>query len=96
MNKFYFVLSTIFITSCSSQPIVPDANKVKVSRESPSSDCRDLGVVYGRTLKTIGNLEEEALSDLKENASKKGANFLYLQEYGALGSSVKGIAYSCP
>lgn len=89
---FVFLLFTL---ACASKPILPDAETVKVSRDAADKDCQDLGVVYGKTLNTTGNLEEQALADLKRNASQKGANYVHLQEYSGLGSSVKGTAYLC-
>lgn len=99
MNFLKLVLmlaAGILVCSCSSKPILPNVDKVKVSREKPSEKCVELGVVYGKTLKTTGELEKEALADLTHNAAIKGANYVYLQEYGAFGTSVKGIAYDCP
>jgi hypothetical protein len=85
-----------FLLSCSSKPILPESKSVKISRDAAAQSCIDLGVVYGKTLNSIGKVEEQALNDLKENAAKKGANYVYLQDYGAQGSSVKGVAYNCP
>jgi hypothetical protein len=98
MKQLIFLsLFSLVIFSCSSKPILPDIEKVKVSREKPSDKCRELGVVYGKTLNSTGiNLEKEALQDLIHNAAIKGANYVYLGEYGAFGGSVKGTAYDCP
>lgn len=91
-NSFLVLLAV----SCSSKPILPDVKSVEVSRESAGEKCKELGIVYGKTLNSTGKVEEQALSNLKENAAKKGANYVFLQEYGAIGTSVKGIAYDCP
>lgn len=93
---FLTSLLIFLLMSCSSKPILPESKAVKVSREIAVDTCKELGVVYGKTLNSTGKVEEQALNDLKENAAKKGANYVYLQEYGAQGSSVKGIAYDCP
>lgn len=86
----------LLFCACSSKPILPDKKSVEVSREPAEKSCRELGPIYGKTLQTTGKLEELALEDLKSNAASKGANYIYLQEYSGIGSSVKGIAYDCP
>jgi hypothetical protein len=103
MKPFQFFQKALCLTSltfvigaCSSKPILPDVKSVKVAREPADERCKELGIVYGKTLSTTGKLEELALNDLTENAAKKGANYVFLQEYGGLGSSVKGVAYDCP
>jgi hypothetical protein len=96
LNGFVFIFAVFIISACSSKPILPDTKSVKIAREPANKNCKELDVVYGKTLATHGKLEELALQDLQENAAKKGANYVYLQEYSGLGSSVKGIAYDCP
>lgn len=95
-NNFILGLVFLAITGCSSKPILPETKSVKIAREPADKDCKELGVVYGKTLATTGKLEELALQDLQENAAKKGANYVFLQGYSGLGSSVKGLSYDCP
>jgi len=39
---------------------------------------------------------EDALADLKKEAANKGANFLVVRQYSAMGTAVTGEAYLCP
>lgn len=83
------------LISCGSQPIKPAADNVKVSREDAASDCRALGSVEGRNQSVKGTFEQ-ALEDLKLDASRKGANFVRIEQTSGTGTAVRGAAYLCP
>jgi hypothetical protein len=85
----------IFAAGCSSQPILPEADSVKVGRAKPSSDCTELGVVRGTTV-TVKGTAAEALQDMKDEAAKKGATYVLVEQYSGHATAVKGIAYKCP
>ena len=95
MQKVLWPLAiTIALVGCSSPPIKPSADNVKVSREDAGKGCNEVGAVEGRT-KTVKGTFEEALEDLKLDASRKGANFVKIEQTGAMGTSVRGMAYFC-
>lgn len=90
----FFIITALFLFGCTSHPIKPAAENVKVSREDAGKDCKEIGPVDGR-VKNINGKFEEALEDLKLDASRKGANFVHIQQTGALGQAVTGTAYFC-
>ncbi len=85
---------TLVLISCSSQPIVPTAESVTVSREDADKDCREIGRVIGNTSTANGTIEQ-AIEDMKLDAARKGANFVRIESTGAMGSSIAGTAYQC-
>ncbi len=97
MSFLVFALTLLVMTlmGCSnSHPVKPDADNVKISRESADEDCIEIGPVEGRTLSTSGTLDE-ALNDLKKDAAFKGANYVQMEQTGAHGQAVRGTAYLC-
>ncbi len=88
------VLSASVITACSSHPIKPEADNVKVSRDDADKDCKEIGPVEGRVKNVTGKFEE-ALEDMKLDAARKGANYVHMKQTGALGQAVSGTAYFC-
>ena len=94
LNRTTLVLSMILFSACSSHPIKPEAENVKVSRDEASKDCKEIGDVQGR-VKSVSGKFEEALEDLKLDAARKGANFVQIKQTGALGQAVSGTAYFC-
>lgn len=84
----------MLLSACSSHPIKPEADNVKVSRDEADKDCKEIGEVQGR-VKNVNGKFEEALEDLKLDAARKGANFVQIKQTGALGQSVSGTAYFC-
>lgn len=97
MRKFIAlsVLSTFAFVGCSSHPIVPDKEAVKISRDDADKDCQDLGPVQGSVATHKGTVEE-AVEDMKMDAARKGANYVRMQAASAIGTSVSGTAYKCP
>lgn len=92
---FQSLVFVLVLVACSSAPPVkPNSENVKVSRDEAGSDCKEIGPVEGRNSSTKGNFDR-ALEDLKADAAGKGANFVQIQQSGAMGTSVKGIAYLC-
>ncbi|RYZ66214.1 MAG: DUF4156 domain-containing protein [Proteobacteria bacterium] len=88
-----FLLSTA-VVGCSSQPVVPEAKNVKVAREEADSDCREIGRVQG-SVKTATGTIEQAIEDMKLDAARKGANYVRMEQTGAMGTSASGTAYQC-
>lgn len=98
MKKCLLALASIsallLVSACSSHPVIPEKDDIKVSREAPDSDCKSLGMIEGRTKKIKGTAED-ALDDMKGEAIKKGANYVKMEMMGAQGTSVRGEAFFC-
>ena len=80
---------------CSSHPVVPDKDAIKISRDDADKDCQELGPVQGSTSTHKGTVEQ-AIEDMKMDAARKGANYVRVQATSAIGTSVSGTAYKCP
>ena len=91
---FILILPLILLGACSTNPVLPKKDDIKISREAPTDACQDLGSIEGRTTKMNGKTED-ALEDMKEEAIKKGANYVKIETIGALGTSVRGNGYYC-
>ncbi|MEK7356060.1 MAG: DUF4156 domain-containing protein [Bdellovibrionota bacterium] len=89
------VFSALLWTACSSQPIVPEGKNVKISRDNPDEDCREIGKVQGSVKTAVGTIEQ-AIEDMKLDAARKGANYVRMEATSALGTSASGTAYQCP
>ena len=74
---------------------MPEAKNIKLSRENPDKDCREIGRVQGSVSTTKGTLEQ-AIEDMKLDAAKKGANYVRMESTSAYGTSASGTAYQCP
>jgi hypothetical protein len=94
MKSLLMISFLVLFAACSSHPIKPEADNVKVSRDEADKDCKELGDVEGR-VKNVKGTFEEALEDLKLDAARKGANYVHIQQSGAMGQSVRGAAYFC-
>jgi hypothetical protein len=97
MRLTWPVFSTLILifAGCSSQPIVPEAKNVKISREDPSKKCVELGKVQG-SVQTASGTVEQAIEDMKLDAARKGANFIRMEATSAYGTSASGTAFQCP
>jgi len=93
--KSLLLLLTVLLSACSHQAIVPEAKNVKIARENPPSDCREIGHVLGQVKTTAGSIEQ-AIDDMKLDAARKGANYVRMESTGAMGTSASGTAYQCP
>ena len=93
--KFLILALPLLIAACSSRSIKPDPNALKISREKPSSKCKDLGAISGTTMTAKGS-QDEAIEDLKREAANKGATYVYVQQFSTYGTTVTGEAYECP
>ncbi len=91
---FLTIFSALVLVNCSSHPIKPEAGNVKVSRDEADKDCKEIGRVEGR-VRTVKGTFEDAMEDMKLDAARKGANYIHMQQTGALGQSVSGTAYFC-
>ena len=83
-----------FFSACSSHPIKPEGKNVEVSRNDADKDCKEIGRVEGR-VKNVKGTFDEAMEDLKLDAARKGANYVKMEQTGAMGQSVAGVAYFC-
>ncbi len=83
------------LAACSSRPVTPDTEDVKVSREAPPAKCKEADKVTGQTRK-INQGAKDALEDLKRDAAAKGINYVQIQQYSESGASVTGLGYICP
>lgn len=83
------------LAGCASRSVMPDVKEVKVSREAPDKDCKEMGTITGTTATAKGT-QEQALEDLKKEAANKGANYVVVKQYSSYGTSVTGVAYECP
>lgn len=88
-------MAFLFLTACSSKPVIMTHSDVTVSRDEAAKKCKELGTVRGTTL-SIHGTAEEAVEEMKKEAARKGANYVQMQAMGANTNSVSGIAYSCP
>ena len=90
-SSFLAVLSMgamLLLGACSSTPPVkPEASNVKVSRQAPGSNCKDLGMVNGR-VKTHSGSFEEAIADMQLDTARLGGNFVQMGITGGQGKSV--------
>ncbi len=86
-------LSVLF-SACSSHPVLPEKSDIKVSRDTPSEKCKNLGPIEGRSTK-ISAKPEDALDDLKLEAIRKGADYVKIEMMGAQSSVIRGTAYFC-
>ena len=84
-----------FFSSCSHQAIVPEAKNVRIAREEPSKNCKNLGHVEGSVITAHGKIED-AIEDMKLDAARKGANFVQMGQTSSLGKNVAGVAFQCP
>lgn len=94
MIKYSVLIFLLATAACSSHPIKPEADNVKVSRDDAGKDCKEIGPVEGRVKNTKGKFEE-ALEDMKLDAARKGANFVRMEQAGAMGQAARGTAYFC-
>lgn len=89
-------LIALAVVACSHHPIIPDAKNVEISRQAPKdSECKSLGKVQGFVITSTGTIEQ-AIEDMKLDASRKGANYIQMESTGAMGTSVSGEAFFCP
>lgn len=88
-------LAVLWLASCASRSITPNVKEVKVSREAPDKDCREMGVLTG-TVASAKGTQEQAVEDLKREAANKGANYVMVKQFSSYGTSVTGIGYECP
>jgi hypothetical protein len=92
---FFIAVTTVLIAACASRSVTPSVKEVKVSREQPAKDCKEMGKLTGQSTK-INGTAEQALEDLKREAANKGANYVVVKQYSDYGTAVTGMAYDCP
>jgi hypothetical protein len=94
MKKICDIIFISFLIGCSSKPLL-EVRDIKITRDEPSRSCRSLGVLDIKSL-SIRPDEKKMIDEMRNEARKKGANFVRVQEMGALGTSVRGEAFDCP
>jgi hypothetical protein len=94
-SALYALFLAVATTACASRSLAPDSEEVKMSRESPADDCKEIGRVTG-TSKSRKASHDELLVDMRQEAAKKNANFVKVEEYSSFGTSVTGTAFMCP
>jgi hypothetical protein len=87
--------TAVVLAACShTPPVKPESSNVKVSRQAPARDCKDLGVVNGRVKSKSGSFEE-AIADMQLDAARLGGNYVQMGLTGGMSQSVNGRAYLC-
>lgn len=89
-----FIIEIILFAGCGTHPVLPETKDIKVSREAPKANCKSLGFIEGR-VNRVNAKTEEAIEDMKQEAIRKGANYVKMETIGALGGSVRGEAFYC-
>lgn len=93
MKLFIGFLIILNFLGCASKPIL-EKDDIKITRDEPSKSCKSLGPIEGRVISVKGTLEQ-AMEALKEEAIKKGADFVQMEAVGVSGTVVRGQAYNC-
>lgn len=85
MKKLCVLAAVAVLTGCSSIPMDPHANRVIASPNPAPKACHYVGQVTGNqgnfftgAWTSNRNLEEGAMNDLKNQASRLGANYIQL------------------
>lgn len=95
LKGILIVMAAVLIFSgCSSHPVLPEKSDIKVSRDNPSDKCKSLGAIEGRSRKVHAK-PEDALEDLKEEAIRRGADYVRIEAMGAQSSTIRGTAFFC-
>jgi hypothetical protein len=109
MNKLILTSLVILLTACAAKPILPGAEKVMLSNEKPDSECEFIAEVSGGQgnwwtddITSSKNVAKGSRNDLRNEALKIGANYVYIQQTSGsqtyLGGSTMaliGNAYKC-
>jgi uncharacterized protein YbjQ (UPF0145 family) len=104
------VATALLIAGCSSISLDPQANRVIATTNVAPKGCKYVGQVVGNqgdfftgAWTPNKNLEQGAMNDLKNQASKMGANYVHLITMRAGHTDLRetnvtnvGNAYSCP
>jgi hypothetical protein len=95
LNRFVALSVVVLFASCASSELSSQGKKVKVMKNDPPSSCEELGEVTGSSFwaKT-----ENIKNDMREKASKMGANYVRLEtvKMDKEANLMSGTAYKCP
>ena len=86
--------SVIVCAACHTTQKFPEAKDVKMGA-NVHPDCKEIGVIRGRSLAKTPNIDE-AMNDLKKEASDQGANYVQISHKSSHGTEVVGKAFNCP
>lgn len=95
ISLYFYIALSFMATACATRSVLPKADDVKMSRDTPPKNCVELGPVTGRLRTEKGN-DEQVLADLRQEAAYKGANYVRVRQYSSYGTAVTGVAYECP
>ena len=110
MKKILILTLGIALFACSAKPIKPGAEKVFLSNEKPSPECKFVGEVVGGQgnwwtddITSNHAAVQGARNDLRNKAYDLGANYVHIQsstqsesELGGTSASSIGNSYKCP
>lgn len=109
MNKILLTSILVTLSACAAKPILPGAGKVMLSNDKPASNCEFVGEIIGGQgnwwtddITSSGNVAKGSRNDLRNEAFKLGANYVYIQQtsgsqtyLGGSTMSLVGNAYKC-
>lgn len=92
MRKVGYVilaLATFVFVGCSAKNLTPSGQMVRVVREKPQGDCRELGDVVGSQGNWVTggytsnkNLVEGSMNDMRNQAAGMGATHIWVHQVG--------------
>lgn len=92
-NQIIALVLLSLLVGCASKPLL-EKTDIKLTRDEPSKSCKSLGPIEGRVI-SIRGTTEQAMEALREEAVKKGADFVQVETVGAQSSVIRGQAYNC-
>ncbi len=86
MSKLIAVISSVFLSACASKPTNPGADRIYVSQQEPSQDCRFVGEVQGSQgnfwtaeFTSDRNILTGARNEMRNQALYLGANYVMVE-----------------
>ena len=87
------LLITLGLFSCATaQKLSPEGAKVKIQKNDPPNNCKELGAVKGDP--GFGGDTETAKNDMRNQAAALGSNYVRWETVSEV--YVTGTAYKCP
>jgi len=96
MKNYLSQLLSVLVLSGCAVALKPEAEKVKVMKSDPPSECKDLGVLV-----SMMNYEGYNRNELRNRAADLGGNYLRIDSVLAEGgksnrTQLTGTAFKCP